>query len=218
MNPNDDQLNFNNRHLDLLSKHRSVFKDKHVLDYYGLNGFQADIFRSWGANPVSTRILDKNMRKFAHEYFPNITVIDQISQNYDVIVICGNSNFELEYNGQAIIEELTNCNPEYILLHANAGIESPQPKSAWEISKSLVKHRPNISWYIAMFQRFGFECDYIEKYLLQYTDYECSFFRFYNTKTVTSTPITIDQAWQLNFPESPRQTDFTWDKFNQVIG
>jgi len=218
MNPNDDQLNFSNRHLDLLSKHRNVFKDKHILDYYGLNGFPADIFRSWGAKSASARILDENMCKFAHEYFPNITVIDQISQNYDVIVICGNSEFQNESDGQSVIQELTNCNPEYILLHAVAGIESPQPKSAWEISESLVLHRPNISWYIAMFQRFGFECDYIEKYILQYTDIECNFFRFYNTKTITSKPITIEQAWQINFPLTPCETDFGWDKFNQIIG
>jgi len=218
MNPNDDQLNFSNRHLDLLSKHRNVFKDKHILDYYGLNGFPADIFRSWGAKSASARILDENMCKFAHEYFPNITVIDQISQNYDVIVSCGNSEFQNESDGQSVIQELTNCNPEYILLHAVAGIESPAPKSAWEISKSLALHRPNIAWYIAMFQRFGFECDYIEKYITQYNDAECNFFRFYNTKTITSKPITIEEAWQINFPSTPRETKFGWDKFNQIIG
>jgi len=213
MNPNDDQLDFTNRSIDLLSKHKHIFSEKNVLDYQSSNGFTAEMIRTWGAKSVTARIAQDNMRSFSKKYLPKVDVVTQVSGEYDVIVLT-----ETAPDSVKTIDKITQLQPNYIFVNCHSGPESPHPKSVWEFGDDCILHIPNISWIFQVFAHHRYQCDYVEKYITQYHDENKAFIRFYNTKTVTSTPITIEQAWELNLPVEPRKTNFSWDKFNQIIG
>lgn len=213
MNPNDDQLDFNNRSIDLLSKHKHIFSGKNVLDYQSINGFTAEIIRTWGAKSVTAKIEQNNMQSFSKEYLPKVNIVSQVSGEYDVIVLT-----ESAPDSVSTINEITQLQPDHIFVHCHSGIESPYPKSEWKFEDDYIYHIPNISWIFQVFAHYGYYCDYVEKQITQYHDENKAFMRFFNPEKISGKALSINQVWELNLPTEPRKTDFGWDKFNQIIG
>ena len=98
MNPNDDQLEFTIKHLDLLLEVKHTFINKSVFVYGGDNGFCAETIRRFGASSVTCwNVVD---RDFAEEYYPKI-IYDDVgaSLKYDITVLMqGVETFENKYN------------------------------------------------------------------------------------------------------------------------
>jgi hypothetical protein len=216
MNPNDQQLNFVNRNLDLLSKHKHLYLARTVCAVASDNGFTSHYVKKWGASQVTACILDQNNSNYAKEYFSDIDVISTLTGTYDIFICL--DKFEEQTNSLGFLQKITEITKNYIFLELAHVHESPNPTSEWKLDETEVVQQPNLAWFIKAFKLYGFECDYIEKYLTQYLYQERMFLRFYNSENINSDSISIEQAWQINFLSTPRETKFGWDKFNQIIG
>ena len=191
MNPNDDQLEFAIKHLDLLFQVRHTLKDKSVFDFGGDNGYRAETIRRMGAKTVTCyNFVD---RDFAEEYYPNLILNDVGARfEYDVTVVM--QGLEHYTDQVQLVKDIVAQTKERVYILTFFGTESPNPIIG--CSFDPYQQMPNLSWFIETFKQHSFEIENVLKYRSQYLNHEMMFLSVYNSKTVESTPIDIEKEWQ----------------------
>lgn len=188
MNPNDDQLEFTIKHLDLLLEVKHTFINKSVFHYGGDNGFCAETIRRFGAKAVTCQnVIEKD---FAEEYYPEINA--GASLEYDITVLM--QGFETFENQAQLVKDIANQTQEraYILTHY--GAESPNPIIG--CSFEPYQQMPNLVWFSKMFKKYNFEIESVLRYRRQYLNHEMMFLSVYNSKVIESTPVDIEKEWE----------------------
>ena len=191
MNPNDDQLEFTIKHLDLLLEVKHTFINKSVFHYGGDNGFCAETIRRFGAKEVTCSNVVN--RDFSEEYYPEI-IYDDVgaSLKYDITVLMqGVETFE---NQVQLVKDIANQTRERAYILTPYGTESPHPIIG--CSFDPYQQMPNLVWFSKMFKKHNFEIESVSRYRTQYLNYEMMFLSVYNSKNIDSKPIDIEKEWE----------------------
>lgn len=191
MNPNDDQLEFTIKHLDLLAEVKHTFRNKSVFDYGGDNGYRSETIRRMGAKTVTCyNVVNQD---FAEEYYPDLIMNDVgASLQYEVSVLM--EGLEYYKNQAQLVKDIVTKTQERVYILTHYGAESPNPLICCNFNPYI--QMPNLAWFVETFKQYSFEIENVLRYRTQYLNHEMMFLSAYNSKMIDSTPINIEKEWK----------------------